>query len=65
MAVNSKLGLLSGPLQLSNRNQEKTDPFHVSADPSSTEQIIEKFWNIESTGTLQASPQQDNQFTDD
>ena len=38
---------------------------HVSVDPPSIEQSVEKFWIIESTGTLPASPQSHDRFTDD
>ena len=65
-AVESKLGyLLSGPLHLSNHSQEITNTFHVSVNRPSIEQTIEKFWIIESTRTLPASPQSHDQFTDD
>ena len=63
-AVQSKLGyLLSGPLHLSNHRTEIVSTFHVSVSPS-IEQTIEKFWSIESAGTLPAQPQSCNQFTD-
>jgi len=63
--VQSKLGyLLSGPLNLSNHSQEITNAFHVSVSPN-IEQIIEKFWTIESTGTFPTSLQSYDQFTDD
>ena len=63
-AVQSKLGyLLSGPLHLSNHRTEIVSTFHVSVSPS-IEQTIEKFWSIESAGTLPAQPQPCNQFTD-
>ena len=63
-AVKSKLGyFLSGPLHLSNHRTEIVSTFHVSVSPS-IEQTIEKFWSIESAGTLPAQPQSCNQFTD-
>ena len=67
-AVQSKLGyLLSGPLYHSNHTQEITNTFHVSVSPPNIEQIVEKFWTIESTGTLPTSPQSQShdRFTDD
>ena len=67
-AVQSKLGyLLSGPLYHSNHTQEITNTFHVSVSPPNIEQVVEKFWTIESTGTLPTSPQPQSRdhFTDD
>ena len=65
-AVQSKLGyLLSGPLNLPNHTQEITSTFHISVNPTNIEQTIEKFWTIESTGTLSKSPQSHDQFTND
>ena len=65
-AVQSKLGyLLSGPLHLSNHTQEITSTFHISVSPPNIEQTVEKFWTIESTGTLPTSPQSHDQFTND
>ena len=65
-AVQSKLEyLLSGPLNLPNHTQEITSTFHISVSPTNIEQTIEKFWTIESTGTLSTFPQSHDQFTND
>ena len=65
-AVKSKLGYpLSGPLNLPNHTQEITSTFHISVSPTNIEETIEKFWTIESTGTLSTSPQSHDQFTND
>ena len=63
-AVESKLGyLLSGSPHTSNCGDEVISIFHVSIGPN-VEQTIEKFWAIESTGTLPVLPQSQTQFTD-
>ena len=54
-AVQSKLGyLLSGPLHLPNSYCEATNILHVNVNSHSKDNCntIEKFWAIESTGTL-------------
>ena len=64
-AIESKLGyLLSGPLHTLNHGHEVISTFHINISPN-TEQSIEKFWTIESTGTLPALLQTRDKFTDE
>ena len=66
-AVESKLGyLLSGPLSLPKSCQETTNVFHITINSHTDHdnQTIEKFWAIESTGTLPTMTKDCDHFMD-
>ena len=64
-AVQSKLGyLLSGPLYLPKSCYEATNVLHISVNSLNEEQMIEKFWAIESTRTLPTTMKDSNHFMD-
>ena len=66
-AVQSKLGyLLSGPLSLQKSCREATNVFHITINPHADHDnhTIEKFWAIESTGTLPTVPKDSDRFMD-
>ena len=56
-AVQSKLGyLLSGPLALSSPSKMVTSMYiGIHNDPENDDQTLERFWEIESSGTLPAA----------
>lgn len=64
-AVQSKLGyLLSGPLSIPRSCDEDTNVLHITVNSHIDDHSIEKFWEIESTGTLPTVTKDSDHFMD-